>query len=320
MNNPSIASSPSPTDPGKAESSLAPRPPKVLEALARSKTVRNYVESFCELTGVSVSLTSASEDEAAVGHCRNPFCVMLEKMPGGVALCRQAHAEAEKRAHESGDSTKVDCPFGLATLAIPIATAGKRVGTILVGEVLLDPPDETALCRQLTEIEGKSVAEGAELVRHWEAYRQSRSLTSQQFQALSKLSEIFAAELAIAAGELAARSTAAEPAGVRRAKRYIEAHIDEKFSLEEVGRAVHISPGYLSKLLKSASGESFVRHVRFLRTRRAQHLLTTSELPITEIALASGFRSLPQFNRTFKVLTGRSPSQYRAAARMDLLP
>jgi hypothetical protein len=48
-------------DPVKADSSLAPGLPKVVEALARSKTVRNYVESFCELTGVSVSLTSSSD-------------------------------------------------------------------------------------------------------------------------------------------------------------------------------------------------------------------------------------------------------------------
>jgi AraC-like DNA-binding protein len=44
-------------------------------------------------------------------------------------------------------------------------------------------------------------------------------------------------------------------------------------------------------------------------------LLRNADLRVSEIAFAVGFQSLSQFNRVFKKLAGKSPTQYRAAGR-----
>ena len=57
---------------------------------------------------------------------------------------------------------------------------------------------------------------------------------------------------------------------------------------------------------------------RYLLTRRIEQataLLRDTELPITEIALRTGWSSLGTFGRTFRDVTGESPSELRARER-----
>ncbi len=51
------------------------------------------------------------------------------------------------------------------------------------------------------------------------------------------------------------------------------------------------------------------------RLQRAQHLLDTTDLPITEIAAETGFAEISHFTHTFKRETGVSPHAYRRGQR-----
>jgi AraC-like DNA-binding protein len=59
---------------------------------------------------------------------------------------------------------------------------------------------------------------------------------------------------------------------------------------------------------------SYVARTRF---EKAAALLREGDLRVSEIAFATGFQSLSQFNRVFKKSSGKSPTEYRAAARMN---
>ena len=63
---------------------------------------------------------------------------------------------------------------------------------------------------------------------------------------------------------------------------------------------------------KEATGTNFVKYVARTRFEKAQALLRNADLRISEIAFACGFQSLSQFNRVFKKLSGKSPTQFRA--------
>ena len=104
----------------------------------------------------------------------------------------------------------------------------------------------------------------------------------------------------------------AEPVEIWKARKLIRDHSDGELSLTEVARSVNLSANYLSEKFKEVTGISFVRYVGQTRTAKARDLLRNSNLRISEIAFAVGFQSLSQFNRVFKKLTRKSPTQFRA--------
>jgi AraC-like DNA-binding protein len=105
----------------------------------------------------------------------------------------------------------------------------------------------------------------------------------------------------------------AEPVRIWKARNFIHEHCGEEISLRHVAQAAGTSANYLSEKFKEATGINFVRYVAQLRYEKATQLLRQSELRVSEIAFATGFQSLSQFNRTFKKFAGKSPTEYRAA-------
>jgi len=106
--------------------------------------------------------------------------------------------------------------------------------------------------------------------------------------------------------------TRAEPVEIWKARKFIEAHSAEELSLSKVAKAAGISPNYLSEKFKHVTGINFVDYVAHARFEKASELLHDVDLRISEIAFAVGFQSLSQFNRVFKKLSGKSPTQFRA--------
>jgi AraC-like DNA-binding protein len=105
----------------------------------------------------------------------------------------------------------------------------------------------------------------------------------------------------------------AEPVEIWKARSFIHAHSDEALSLTRVAAAVNMSANHLSEKFKQVTGINFVDYVARLRIENSLNLLQDVDLRISEIAFAVGFQSLSQFNRVFKRLSGKSPTEYRAA-------
>ena len=105
----------------------------------------------------------------------------------------------------------------------------------------------------------------------------------------------------------------AEPVEIWKARKFIHAHSDDELSLTKVAKFAHISANHLSEKFKEVAGINFVDYVARIRVDNARDLLQNSNLRISEIAFAVGFQSLSQFNRVFKKLMRKSPTQFRAA-------
>jgi AraC-like DNA-binding protein len=105
----------------------------------------------------------------------------------------------------------------------------------------------------------------------------------------------------------------AEPVEIWKARKFIEQHLAEEVSLTRVAKAVHISASYLSEKFKKIAGVNFVDYVARARIEKACVLLEDVDLRISEIAFAVGFQSLSQFNRVFKRISRKSPTEFRAS-------
>jgi AraC-like DNA-binding protein len=109
-----------------------------------------------------------------------------------------------------------------------------------------------------------------------------------------------------------ASSHRAEPVEIWKARKFIEQHSGDELSLSKVAKAVNISANHLSEKFKQVTGVNFVDYVARARFETARDLLLHSNRRISEIAFAVGFQSLSQFNRVFKKLSGKTPTEYRA--------
>jgi AraC-like DNA-binding protein len=95
----------------------------------------------------------------------------------------------------------------------------------------------------------------------------------------------------------------------------MEQHYRDPLSLELVAAKAHLSPNYFSQLFHEIVGVAFQEHLQILRVRFARSLLRATDMSVTDICYASGFRTLSHFERTFKEEYGTSPSACRRDAR-----
>lgn len=103
----------------------------------------------------------------------------------------------------------------------------------------------------------------------------------------------------------------AEPQDIWKARKFIEQHSSEKISLTKLAEIVGINATHLSEKFKQVTGIKFVDYIARTRFEHARKLLEDVDLRVSEIAFAAGFQSLSQFNRVFKKLSGKSPTDYR---------
>jgi two-component system, response regulator YesN len=101
---------------------------------------------------------------------------------------------------------------------------------------------------------------------------------------------------------------------VRRSMDYMEAHLAESISVEDVAEAVFISGRYLNTIFKNHTGTTVFEHLSIIRLRRAEELLRDPSLQIQEIATRVGYGNVQSFIRLFKRHHGMTPVEYRRVA------
>lgn len=97
---------------------------------------------------------------------------------------------------------------------------------------------------------------------------------------------------------------------IHRAKLYIRDNLSQPLRLKDVAEYLHISSRHLSRLFTEELGVTFTQYVRNERINRATILLTTTEIPIKEIANQTGFETVHYFTTVFKEIIGVPPGEF----------
>ena len=95
----------------------------------------------------------------------------------------------------------------------------------------------------------------------------------------------------------------------------MDAASHEAWPVERLARVSRVSQAHFARSFKQAFGMPPHRYLLTRRIERATALLRESERSVTEIAFATGWESLGTFGRTFRDVTGESPTAMRARAR-----
>lgn len=92
---------------------------------------------------------------------------------------------------------------------------------------------------------------------------------------------------------------------------FIAQNCTQPLTLEDVADFMGISKSHFAHLFKQYTNTTFVDFLTEERIKRAQTLFHDPNKHIIDIAFDSGFSSISSFNRSFKKITGLSPSQFR---------
>jgi len=91
----------------------------------------------------------------------------------------------------------------------------------------------------------------------------------------------------------------------------METHIADPLDLDSIARLTGIGKRQLNRLFKEKLAVSTMSFYRNVRLEKARTLLAQSTLPVTEIALVTGFANSAHFSHAYKVRYGEPPAAFR---------
>ncbi|MBB5209264.1 AraC family transcriptional regulator [Chiayiivirga flava] len=103
------------------------------------------------------------------------------------------------------------------------------------------------------------------------------------------------------------------PRALQRALAYIDAHLGDTFTLDDLARTVAISRFHFARLFRQSTGFSPMAYLLHARVERACTLLRRQRVGIADAAALLGFFDQSHFTRTFRRITGTTPRAYAVA-------
>jgi AraC-like DNA-binding protein len=107
---------------------------------------------------------------------------------------------------------------------------------------------------------------------------------------------------------------------LRRAKDLIDREFAEPLDVPALAREAHASRAHFVRSFKKAFGETPHAYLLRRRIERAKELLRNTQLTVTEVSLAVGFRSLGSFSTAFRQHVGEPPGAYARRWRPAVPP
>jgi len=105
------------------------------------------------------------------------------------------------------------------------------------------------------------------------------------------------------------------PRALQRVRDYIAAHLEGNITNDALAEIADLSVCHFARAFKQSLGMSPHRYVLNCRVVRTQELLASTQLPLSEVAIASGFSDQSHCARCFRKIVGVTPGAYRWSMR-----
>lgn len=101
------------------------------------------------------------------------------------------------------------------------------------------------------------------------------------------------------------------PPQAQRLRSYIEDRLDSSIRATDLAGVVQLSESHFCRAFRKTFGESPLAYIRKRRIRRAQELMSTSRLPLSQVALECGLCDQAHLCRVFRRIVGMNPNAWR---------
>lgn len=286
-----------------------PKTAEIVRLLSKSDIYRDYESAYNRATQLPLAFRPHEIWQHALHGKKheNPFCALMAQSSRSCAACLQVQQELVEG--EPGESHSAMCFAGLYDTTVPVNVGNKIIGFLQTGQVALRKPSQAGFSKVAQQLIVWGVK--VDLRELQDAYFHSKLLAKDEYDAMVRLLEIFAKHLSIMANQLLVEQQNEEPPLITRAKRFIGEHQAETITLETMAKTLNVSTFYFCKMFKKAAGLTFTHYLARTRIERAKNILLNPNVRISEAAYDCGFISLTHFNRIFKRIVGKSPTQYR---------
>ncbi|HDR7519861.1 TPA: regulatory protein PocR [Escherichia coli] len=288
-------------------------------ATLNSELINKIAQDFAQATSLAVVVVNIHGDEISELFNFTPFCQMMRQHPQLRTRCRMSDRCGGLEASKSDQPCIYRCHAGLTDFSIPLVIAGHLVGFVLCGQVRLRNDDVDLV--DILNVDDCWQAD-PELLNEFRKVPEmdySRVMASADLlnliveNCLKKQLNFVVIKENKSQSDSVRQTRAPNPHDnkMKKALRYIDAHLSDDLRLEDVASHVYLSPYYFSKLFKKYHGIGFNAWVNQQRMASARELLCHSDWSIASIARNLGFSQTSYFCKVFRQTYQVTPQVYR---------
>lgn len=274
-----------------------------MQVLYNNDRLIQLLQSLHELTDIWANFFDADGRDMHVCGQENEFCRRINADPEGHARCLACDAAAAKHCAELRAEYNYRCHAGLRETILPVFDKGEIVAYMIFGQYLDESPIEQQwenAKRCLDWYTGDIEAQRA-------AFYKLRQLSAEKCAAYADILGALTSYI-----QLKGVIRAAELSDTQRLEMYINDHFSEKLSLARVSEALGVGTTKLCALAKKLSGgQTLTRMIAERRVEEAKKLLLGGDLSVSAVAVQVGFDDYNYFTKTFKAVTGMTPTAWR---------
>lgn len=274
-----------------------------MQVLYNNERLIQLLRSLHELTGIWANFFDAEGRDIHVCGQDNEFCRRINADPEGHARCLACDAQAARNCAATRAVYSYRCHAGLRETLLPVFDKGEIVAFIVFGQYL----DETPMEEQWENTRRCLDWFGGDMTVQKEAFYRLRQLSAEKCAAYADILGALTSYI-----QLKGVIRTAELSDLQRLGMFIDEHYAEKLSLKRVSEALGIGTTKLCALAKKLSGGQTLTHmIAERRVEEAKKLLLGGDLSVSTVAVQVGFDDYNYFTKTFKAVTGMTPTAWR---------
>ena len=277
--------------------------------LFHDKELTELMEDFFILTGIRIALY----DENCSLLISYPlsegnFCSCMKKNPEFNRLCLKSDNASFEKCRKTKKLCVYKCHAGLTEATAPIIVNDRVIGYMMFGQVTGNKNKALFLSR-LKELSRKYQA----LEDISEKIRKIKYRSDRQIRAAAKILDSLTEYIRLKGMVQMSGKRIIEPI-----ENYIDAHISEPISVDDLCKEFNISRTKLYKLMGEYQKGGIASFIRHRRLEKSKQLIKDTDMSATEIADAVGFSDYNYFLRCFKKEYGISTKKYLRSISSDV--